>query len=181
MFEIISSDCVLCRLVQVRRVHIKATCSLLSGKGALEFVCNFFPHLTELRLDVDARYLDPDPFCTFMNSGHLHLFNSLESRGVNVDASYDLWIYRFYFASDSLEWECHWHHWQGLDIDMEVLRPALRGLTSFNIWTAESEVTQQEAINVNDILSTLASKDRRGKLTEVSMPKVTLCTGSQVF
>ena len=55
---ILSSNCALCRLVQVRRVHIKATYLVLSGKGALEFVCNFFPHLTELRLD--ARFfLDP--------------------------------------------------------------------------------------------------------------------------
>ena len=165
-----------------------ATYSLLSGKGALEFVCNFFTHLTELRLDT---YLEdnPDPFCTFMNSGHLHLFNSLESRGVNVDASYYFEFYRFYFASDSLDFKSYWQGrtrvGQGLDIDIDIekLRPALRGLTSFNIWSVEKElpeVTQREATNVNDILSTLASKDR-GKLTEVSMPKVTLCTGSQLF
>ena len=166
-----------------------ATYSLLRRKGALEFVCNFFPHLTQLRLNTQLyRDYDLEPFCSLMNSGHLHLFNSLESRGVNVEASYDFDFYQFYFASNSLDFESYWQgltgpNWVDIDIDIEKLRPALRGLTSFNIWSAEKglpEVTQQEAINVNDILSTLASKDRRGKLTEVSMPKVTLCTG-QVF
>ena len=38
---ILSSNCALCRLVQVRRVHIKATYSLLRRKGALEFVNRF--------------------------------------------------------------------------------------------------------------------------------------------
>ena len=161
----------------------------------MEFVCNFFPNLTELRLNTQLYHdheLYLEPFCTLMNSGHLHLFNSLESRGVNVDASYYFEFYRFYFASDSLDFQSYKARQgrtrvgQGLDIDIDIekLRPALRGLTSFNIWSAEKglpEVTQREAINVNDILSTLASKDRRGKLTEVSMPKVTLCTGSQVF
>ena len=62
------------------------------------------------------------------------------------------------------------------DIDMERLLAALKIVTSLMIWRGgeQEEVNEKEVGAVNKILSMLASKDAKGKLTRVSMPKVNL-------
>ena len=62
------------------------------------------------------------------------------------------------------------------DIDMERLLAALKRVTSLMIWRGgeQEEVNEKEVGAVSKILSMLASKDAKGKLTRVSMPKVNL-------
>ena len=54
---------------------------------------------------------------------------------------------------------------------MAALEGVSLGVTSLNIWYYRT-VTEPMVIIANEVLSKLAG--RRGKLTEVSMPKVTL-------
>ena len=60
------------------------------------------------------------------------------------------------------------------DIDMETLIPALKSVTSLNVWRGgeQEEVNEEEATAMQRVLFMLASKDARGKLTRVCMPKV---------
>ena len=167
MFEIISSDCVLCRLVQVRRVFLDAPHNMLRGAGTLQFITDFFPHLTELTV----------PYLNASGSRFLHFYISLMRRGVNVEAlvsagSFGLGggtDFGFYFGlSQSLDL---FPSWGGVDIDLAALEGVSLGVTSLNIWYYRT-MTEPMVIIANEVLSKLAN--RRGKLTEVSMPKVTL-------
>ena len=183
LFGIPSSNCLVYRLAQVRRVHVEAAYHMLRGAGALEFITDFFPHLTHLTV---IMYDNSHTGGSFMTSRLHHLYNSLVRRGVRVDAVYmrdDGVEYDFSFApnsSQSLDLRYFdLQKWGKIDvIDLE-------GVTSLNIWRDSAdtwlrpglipkEVTEKEVINVNEVLAMLASKDRRGNLTEVSMPKVNL-------
>ena len=158
----ISSDCVVCRLVQVRRVYLEAPHNMLRGAGTLQFITDFFPHLTELTVrDLYAN-----------SSRFLHFYISLMRRGVNVEAFVGQSGgagFQFYFGlSQSLDL---FPSWGGVDIDLAALEGVSLGVTSLNIWYYRT-MTEPMVIIANEVLSKLAN--RRGKLTEVSMPKVTL-------
>ena len=58
--------------------------------------------------------------------------------------------------------------------DTQSVLAALRRVDSFMIWRGgeQEEVNEKEVTICNEILSMLASKDARGKLTKVCMPKV---------
>ena len=145
---------------------------MLRGAGTLQFITDFFPHLTELTV--------PN-LCAF-GSRFLHFYISLMRRGVNVEAlvsagSFGLGggtDFGFYFGlSQSLDLFLSRQlparaAWTSL---LAALEGVSLGVTSLNIWYYRT-MTEPMVIIANEVLSKLAN--RRGKLTEVSMPKVTL-------
>ena len=152
------------RLVQVRRVYLNAPHNMLRGAGTLQFITDFFPHLTELTVrDLYAN-----------SSRFLHFYISLMRRGVNVEAfgHFGGAGFEFYFGlSQSLDLFLDWPAGAAWTSLLAALEGVTLGVTSLNIWYYRT-VTEPMVIIANEVLSKLAG--RRGKLTEVSMPKVTL-------
>ena len=158
----------MCRLVQVRRVYLEAPHNMLRGAGTLQFITDFFPHLTELTVrDLYAN-----------SSRFLHFYISLMRRGVNVEASGLCGGagFEFYFGlSQSLDLFLDWPAGAAWTSLLAALEGVTLGVTSLNIWYYRT-VTEREAMRCHEVANEVLSKlaGRRGKLTEVSMPKVTL-------
>lgn len=140
---------------------------MLRGAGTLQFITDFFPHLTELTV----------PNLNASGSRFLHFYISLMRRGVNVEAFVGQSGgagFQFYFGlSQSLDLflSCQLPAGAAWTSTLAALEGVSLGVTSLNIWYYRT-VTEPMVIIANEVLSKLAG--RRGKLTEVSMPKVTL-------
>ena len=96
-------------------------------------------------------------------------------RGVKVDTG--VWLayahYEFYFgSSQSLDFTPFSY---SLNLDMAALKKVTQEVDHLNIKDyLLGPSIPRNLIIVNVVLSMLASKDRRGRLTEVSIAKVTL-------
>ena len=72
---------------------------------------------------------------------------------------------RIHFATNNVK--------MSSEMDVELLKKSMMGLTSFNIWRdGDQELTQEEVTAINMVLTML--QQQRGELTSVSMPKVDL-------
>ena len=167
MFEssFLSSICVVRRLVQVRRVYLDVPRCMLPN--FFTHLTDFFTHLTEFTF----------PNITY-SPKHLDFYISLMRRGVKVDTG--VWLayahYEFYFgSSQSLDFTPFSY---SLNLDMAALKKVTQEVDHLNIkdylWGPSIPRKSLCLIIVNVVLSMLASKDRRGRLTEVSIAKVTL-------